>query len=124
MKENWSNKFLEQEILIATIALRRVEDSRRFAPGGTSEAGLNFLDEKVFSAQKKLEGLLAKRNARLVQSPAVRQRQSEVKSVSSGKRSSKNDFPEDVEKEQVPIIVFDNGLPRSWRPGDAIYKKR
>lgn len=127
-----SDNDLSKEITWAQRQVHYAFESRRKASNQTSEAGLLTLDENVAFAECYLNELLAEQQLRIntglkIPDP-VQPKKTVIKLQNAPKVAQPNpskrvhpSYSVDEETERPPIIVFDRGVPRAWRPGDPIY---
>lgn len=126
---------LEMEIAWADKQLGNASNQRRTASAHTSEAGLIELDVAVSEWSAYERALLAERSRRqatgrynpqastakkevVVKGATVQAPPPAAPAPATRRATSSVD---DDEPEQPPIIVFDKGIPRTWRPGDPIH---
>lgn len=140
--KKFTDKWLDHDIAMATIKNRRAEEAFRNQRRNISDAGWEMLASDVSASKAELDRLLEERARRQVKpdgspvetAPKVGRMieqplrftpatgAASVHSRSKGGSLQKNEISE--EQEKVSIIVFDHGLPRTWRPGDPIHRKK
>jgi hypothetical protein len=121
-----SDPALEQEIRSAERWAKEAAEALRSTSNRTTEAGMIYLTEQSHDSRAYLSALLDEREKRRGSGKFQPSKNTPAKEVTLKKNTPKP--PEKVkgaepeeEVEQVPIIVFDKGLPRAWRKGDPIY---
>jgi len=121
-----SDPALEQEIRSAERWAKEAAEALRSTSNRTTEDGIIYLTEQSHDSRAYLSALLDEREKRKVSGKFQPSKTTPTKEVTLKKNTPKP--PEkakgadpDEEAEQVPIIVFDKGLPRAWRKGDPIY---